>query len=257
MAFHTNENDGLTKKERARLSRFPGFKHGKAVFFSKPFWFSHAPSFLDMVDEIFCKDVYRFHSETKHPFIIDCGANIGLSVFYFYKNYPGAQIWAFEPDKEIFNLLQENVTTRMQEGNISIFEQAVWTTDTQIDFFSEGALAGSAVVDFAGTKKLSSVKAIDLKVLLAREVDFLKIDIEGAENVLIFDIEPQLKFVRHLFLEFHGIKGQQQNLGDILNLLTRAGFSYYIKEAEVAAKPFLENHHPVFNQQLNIYCVRH
>jgi FkbM family methyltransferase len=41
------------------------------------------------------------------PYIIDAGANIGLSIIYFKKKYPNSKIVAFEPDKLIFNILKK------------------------------------------------------------------------------------------------------------------------------------------------------
>lgn len=40
-------------------------------------------SFLWTYDDIFVKQIYKFESQNQNPIIIDCGANIGLSVLYF------------------------------------------------------------------------------------------------------------------------------------------------------------------------------
>ena len=57
-----------------------------------------------------------------------------------------------------------------------------------------------------------------------RPVDFLKLDIEGAENSVLFDIEDQLATIDHLFFEYHSNPSKPQLLGDMLNLMTRQGF---------------------------------
>ena len=101
------------------------------------------------------------------------------------------------------------------------------------------------------------VKAVDLNKYLHQEIDFLKIDIEGAENHLIFHISENLRNVKNLFIEYHGLKNQRQNLGEILNLLTNVGFEYYIRVAgETIRFPFCNERPRVFNQQLNIMCYR-
>jgi len=60
-----------------------------------------------------------------------------------------------------------------------------------------------------------------------------------------------------MFLEYHGLIDQPQNLGEILNLLKEAGFQYYIRLAGETMKfPFCDEKPTAFNQQLNIFCYR-
>lgn len=140
---------------------------------------------------------------------------------------------------------------------MELHREAVWTENTELSFFSEGSLAGSTVVDFSNRNDVRKVKAIDFKKYLDKKIDFLKIDIEGAENELIFDIKDHLFNVNKLFLEYHGIIGETQNLGNILNLLTDNGFEYYIRLAgETISNPFCGEKPSSFNQQLNILCYR-
>ncbi|MGZ5187812.1 MAG: FkbM family methyltransferase, partial [Kaistella sp.] len=236
------------------LMHYPPFTPGKTVLFGKPFRFSDCAGYLHSVDEIFGEDVYKFTTASNSPYIIDCGANMGLSILYFKQNYPDSTILAFEPDHKTFNILKENA---FHFHRVTLKEEAVWTHDTTLNFYSEGSLAGSAMVDFANKNDKTSVNAIDLKKHLNKKVDFLKIDIEGAENELIFDIKDHLSQVDKMFLEYHGLIDQPQNLGEILNLLKEAGFQYYIRLAGETMKfPFCDEKPTAFNQQLNIFCYR-
>ena len=63
------------------------------------------------------------------PFIIDCGANIGLSVIYLKNLYPDAEIVAFEPDEQNFQLLQKNIAS-FGFKNVEARKEAVWTENT-------------------------------------------------------------------------------------------------------------------------------
>ena len=245
---------GVSPLERERILKHPHFKQGVAEFFDASFLFSHGPSFLHSVDELFQEEIYKFSTKTQSPYIIDCGANIGLSIYYFKKLFPTSKILAFEPDREIFSLLKKNTENLT---DIILEEKAVWTEDTTLEFFSEGALAGSLVTDFGKKNNLIKIEAINLKKYLTQQIDFLKIDIEGAENELIFNLEGHLSNVKHLFLEYHGILNQPQNLGEILNLLKKEGFQYYIRLAtETINFPFCNEKPEHFNQQLNILCYR-
>ena len=245
---------GISHVERERLLSFRGFTEGTADFFGKPFHFSHGPSFVHSVDELFEGEIYKFKSQTETPYIIDCGSNIGLSIYYFKKLYPESKIIAFEPDENIFNILQKNC---QDLENVTLEKKAVWTEDTSLEFFSEGALAGSLVTDFGKKNNIITIEAVDLKKYLNRKIDFLKIDIEGAENTLVFDIAPHLHNVENLFLEYHGIKGREQNLGEILSLLSENGFAYYLQGASHDIPyPFISYSDAPFTQQLNISCFR-
>src|SRR5690348_5460731 len=77
---------------------------GKTIStFNNYFWFYHS------VEEIFVDEVYKCNFNSAEPYIIDCGANIGLSVIYFKQKYPNAKIIAFEPDKFQFDNLLQNI----------------------------------------------------------------------------------------------------------------------------------------------------
>ena len=47
------------------------------------FSFVNEAEFAFLYDEIFYGDGYRFTADTTSPFILDCGAHIGMSILYF------------------------------------------------------------------------------------------------------------------------------------------------------------------------------
>ena len=227
---------------------------GTTTLLGQPFAFSDAEGFLHSLREIFIDRVYAFNARNDRPHIIDAGANMGLSVLYFKSLYPDATIVAYEPDRAIFELLTRNVA---HCRGVDLRNAAAWVEDTQLSFFSEGALAGSSEMDFTGRGRAITVPAERLKTELAkRPVDFLKLDIEGAENHVLFDIVDELANVDHLFFEYHSVPGQPQQLGDLLNLVSAAGFRYTINGPVGARLPFVETVSHGFDLQLNIFCVR-
>ena len=252
-----NLKTGISRAEIKRIMEQARSSGGVTKLFGRNFFFSHGEAFIHLLDEIFLDEVYKFESETDDPYIIDCGANVGVSILYFIRRFPKAKIVGFEPDDNVFNLLQKNVDIFDDNKGIEVRKEAVWIEDTQLSFYSEGGVAGSSIVDYSRENNILKVKAIDLKKYLDRPIDFLKIDIEGAENELIFNIAPLLGNVKNLFLEYHGLTDQPQNLGDVLNILKIAGFEYYIKmAADPIQFPYCEESKISFNQQLNIFCFR-
>ena len=116
---------------------------------------------------------------------------------------------------------------------------------------------GSKIGDAVSSNTVS-VKAVRLKDFLGRKVDFLKLDIEGAEYKVLKDIAENLGNVHRMFLEYHGTFAQNNELLEILELVTEAGFKFYIKEADsVYDLPFLQKKHlSEYDLLLNIFCFR-
>ena len=240
-----------------RALKSPPFQVTKTEFLGKPFWFSNAVGFFHSFEEIFRARVYDFAACTATPQIIDAGANIGMSVIFFKRLYPNSKIIAFEPDPDIYALLVKNVRSHGYE-NVDLREAAVWTNDDELTFYSEGSLSGSAQVDFRNAGNTKKVKAVRLKTLLTdiSSVDFLKMDIEGAEAEVLFDIESELNSVQNLFFEYHSIPDRQQVLGELLSLVKRAGFRYIINGTHGPQSPFFQRSTGAYDNQMNIFCFR-
>jgi FkbM family methyltransferase len=213
--------------------------------------------FLHAAEEIFEKEIYKIAFQTPTPLIIDCGANIGISVLYFKALAPQAKIIAYEPDTANFELLQKN-TQHLK--NVQNVKAAVWINEHDLQFEDVGA-QGSKIStgNTAHGISLKIVKAVRLRTLLQNEaVDLLKIDIEGAEYEVIKDCKDALSNVKNIFLEYHGTFNKQQQLLELLQIVNDAGFDYYIDSANETFKhPFLKQKGDlVYDQQLNIFCTR-
>jgi FkbM family methyltransferase len=206
--------------------------------------------------ELFEDEIYNFTSATTSPRIIDCGANIGLSVLYFKKLYPHANIIAFEPDEKNFELLQQNVKQN-NLTNVECRKEAIWTTDALLTFASEGTQASQITTDNS-SKNRASVKAVRLADILKKtSVDFLKIDIEGAEVDVIKDCEQYLHNVTQVFVEYHGKTNETEKLLSLLEALQKH-YRIYIKlAADGLLHPFVKKSTGnIFDVQLNIFCYK-
>ncbi len=225
-------------------------------FFGNHFSYVNSYDFLHSLEEIFIEEVYR-SKLSESPLIIDCGANIGLSVLYFKRKYPNAEIIAYEPDQNNYELIKSNIEKYALQ-NVDLRKQAVWIKDEILQFKTVGSL-GSMIVKEADSDTYD-VQAIRLKDVLCvgKRVDMLKMDIEGAEYDVIKDIADDLKHVDNLFLEYHGSFAEAGKLSELFTILSSVGFSYYIKEAlNIYKTPFYRDNkdHP-YDVQLNIFCFR-
>jgi FkbM family methyltransferase len=223
--------------------------------FGKKFFFYSPQEFLHGLKEIFLEELYK-QELTGSPYIIDCGANMGLSIIYIKRLCPEAEIIAFEPDETNFELLSRNISSFGYQG-ITLRKEAVWNDNTLLAFSNEGSM--SSKISNLATEHTREVKAIRLRDFLNRPVDFLKMDIEGAEFVVVMDSADRLHQVKNLFIEYHGSFDQKNELSSLLNLLVEKGFAYYIKEAtSVYDHPFARVKKPLipYDVQLNIFCFR-
>ncbi|MDB5109852.1 MAG: methyltransferase FkbM family [Mucilaginibacter sp.] len=242
-------------KEKKRLQRSKRYKKGTTSLLGNTLTYVDANTCYYGYLEIFEKQPYKFIADNNNPYIIDCGANIGLSILYFKSIYPRATIIAFEPDPDIYKVLQTNIES-FKLTNITIHQAAVWTYNGSLDFQIEGGMSGR-IPKITDKTNIRKVDAIRLKDLLVQPIDFLKIDIEGAEYEVIKDCAGLLYLVKHLFIEYHSHITETQKLDELLNILTAQGFRYHIHEAYTVTSPFVNQGDMLdMDLQLNIYAKK-
>ena len=96
-----------------------------------------------------------------------------------------------------------------------------------------------------------------LRDLLDREVDMLKLDIEGAETEVLRDCAAELHCVKNLFVEYHSYLNQPQTIDEILGILKASGFRVYVESDQQLRQPFLWR--PIqlgMDLRLNIFAYR-
>ena len=157
--------------------------------FKSPLFIRRGGTDIVCFEQIFNKKEYSFllDLEKKPNTILDCGGYIGLSAAYFSSKFKKAKIFVVEPDHEnyIFALLNNK-----NNKNVRILNSAVWSENTFLEENSRPE--GAMTIQFGEVKNneklIDSVKAYTVKELLRlanfEKIDFLKVDIEGAEKEL-------------------------------------------------------------------------
>ena len=230
-------------RELRRLSRIPSRRLTTTMIFGFPFRIPDAPTFLVQYDEIIQREHMKFVTDNPYPVIIDGGANAGVATVFFKRLYPQAQITAFEPDAQIASLLKANVAS-LCATNVDVVEAALWTSAGELTFWSQGGDAGRLGDEPPIGGAAVAVRSVRLADYLHQHVDLLKLDIEGAECEVLPDCEPLLGNVDRILLEYHSVVHSDQRLGEVLEVLRRSGFRYFIQaeSGAVAVPPFVESH---------------
>ncbi|MEJ7692548.1 hypothetical protein, partial [Daejeonella sp.] len=86
----------------------------------------------------------------------------------------------------------------------------------------------------------------------------LKIDIEGAEDVVLRDCSDKLGEVNNIFFEYHNDLSKTQTLHQLLQLVKDQGFHYYIKESYTRQRPFIDSELicEAFDMAINVFCYK-
>jgi FkbM family methyltransferase len=195
--------------------------------------FNDGPNLYILYKDIFIRRIYHPSASRPDPFILDCGSNIGMSILYFKHIYPAARIIGFEPDPEVMPYLEENIARNNLENVHCV--QAVLSRDaTKKILYSDGkcgsGLAAPTQFDNPAEWRKYEVSSVRLRDYLAEPVDFLKMNIEGAELEVLADSEDRLRQISEMIIEYHHLPGLPRSLHDILQILHRQRFEYLIND---------------------------
>ena len=142
----------------------------------------------------------------KSNVILDIGGHVGYHSIAYNKFNPSAKIMTFEPQNSMFLLLESNVKANKLDDKIKVFNLAVGdkirkTTlsnkitdglhaNTQLEYGTnkEFNLAGLSI-GFDG----EVVEMITVDSLMLESLDYMKIDVEGAEILVLMGAEETIK----------------------------------------------------------------
>jgi FkbM family methyltransferase len=198
--------------------------------------FGDFETFLRLFEEVFVVQPYDVDLPTDAS-IVDAGANIGLTLLYFKRRYPDAEVIAFEPEEANFQLLTANVEANGL-GNVSLHRAAL--SDTSADsalLYVETGKAGSVL----GTleQELGTPDAHEQRVAVVRlsdyvneEIDLLKLDVEGWEDVVLKELTTsgRLSLIRSTVIECHQnassgeVSSGHGSIEELVRLLETSGF---------------------------------
>jgi FkbM family methyltransferase len=165
---------------------------------------------LGVVDLVLRKKVYTRPGFAIGPedVVIDIGANIGMFTLMAASKTRGTVI-AVEPSPPQFAALEANIAAN-GFTHVRAIQAAVSDREGAITLNVRRSPQGSTVFDAQTEKTVDSVEVptVTLQGLLAEHglerVDYLKMDCEGAEGLILPSTPPEcLKRIRRIVFEFH------------------------------------------------------
>jgi FkbM family methyltransferase len=177
-------------------------------------------------------DDTRLPIEAEHV-VLDIGAHIGGFALRAARLAQRGRVIAYEASSKNFALLAANRQLNNTE-NLHIENKAVTDRRGEIKFFipdDNGAL-GSMLQETNGPTE--AVQATTLADILdehnIQRVDYLKLDVEGAEyGILTSCTVETLARVRRIVMEYHEFDGDSRNHRDLVRLLQSHGFHVVVE----------------------------
>jgi FkbM family methyltransferase len=178
---------------------------------------------IDIFYEVFWKKVYDLKTSATFNCIIDLGANIGLSAIYFSTIFKEALIISVEPDPDNYNLLLKNCEGDIRAKKIAPLHAAVYSRNTEL-YLNKSRNAYNSTVSEVGDQH-NYVQGISIEKLCfdygIKKIDLLKIDIEGAEEVLFETDYEWLRLVDKIIIELHSDNAKE----NFINAVVKYGFT--------------------------------
>lgn len=191
--------------------------------------FPDALTLRRLFEELVLGEHYWFEPPSdRPPAIIDAGANIGFAALFFKWLFPDATIRSFEPNPDSAKYLQANIDANGLRG-VTVIEIALGAERAQAELVGQDLAAtlepGPTI---GGPSRTVEVKPLSDFLDDSEHVDILKLDIEGAEVVVLRELGKRLRRVDQIVLEYHRW-ADSEPLSALLEILEENGHSYEIR----------------------------
>ena len=158
--------------------------------------------------------------------VLDIGGHIGLFALFASQFCKKGKIFCFEPIKENYNILLENIELNTVK-NIIPFNLAVYNDSKRVKMYLNEDDAGHSIIlpssksiqtDSISLKKIFDDNKIDL-------CDFAKIDCEGSEYSIIDALPSEyLKRINKMAIEYHFADSKPELARALISKIENAGF---------------------------------
>ena len=163
--------------------------------------------------------------------VVDIGAGLGDFTLAVAYAHPHCQVYAYEPFPESYALLEENVSLNAI-GKVKAFPIAVGAYSGDMTLLETGAAVQHTTTRATVPSGGISVAAVCLDEVLVDnailQCDFLKIDCEGGEFDILFNVsDATLNKIKHICLEYHNGVTEFSHT-DLVDYLQGKGFQVQV-----------------------------
>lgn len=167
----------------------------------------------------------------QNDIVLDIGAHIGLFTLYASQFCTKGLIYSFEPMKDNYELLLENIKSNNLE-QVKIFNLAVSNSDDPIKLFINNDESGHSM--FSQSSQNLMVDSISLKKIFddnkIEHCNFLKLDCEGAEYEIIKNLPlSYFEKIDKIIIEYHMADSNPQLLIELKKILVDQNFKIETK----------------------------
>jgi FkbM family methyltransferase len=152
--------------------------------------------------------------------VLDLGSNIGLSLRIWASRFPEAKLIGVEPDLGNLRVCAANVSATGQAARVQLIWACAAASERAVYMDSHLGEWAMKMQDTASDPNAVRVDGLPVPEILRRAnhhgaIDFMKCDIEGAEQELFRSCAPWIGRVRTLLIELHAPYTTKQFLADI------------------------------------------
>lgn len=201
--------------------------------------FTYKECFLDVT---YLKGLPKGVHLAAEAVVVDIGANAGYFSLFMQERFPGIKIHSYEPMPANYALLR-TYHGQFSRLNWRIFNKAVSGAEgalTLHDEEAEGYTTAASVFRSDGQGETIEVEAITLDQVFEnigrRQIDFLKLDCEGAEYSIIYNTSKEvLSKIKYIAIETHRGGEPAETRDSLEDYLQENGFQTWVKRSKIWA----------------------
>ena len=186
-----------------------------------------------VIEEKCCQPAIKLKKE-KISLIVDLGAHLGSFSIWANQTFRPQKIIAVEMEKDNLRLLRQNIAANGLSDKIKIIDKAIYSQSTKMKIKRRLFDTGGHQLNDSNRNQQEEVETINLAQLIKenriKKIDFLKIDIEGAEKHLLTSQNKNIfkHQVGRLFMEIHSFTGLNEDL--VKDYFEKLGFKTNINK---------------------------
>jgi FkbM family methyltransferase len=160
-----------------------------------------------VIDEVLVGNVYRLEpAQVKDKVVVDCGAHIGTFSALAVACH-AANVLSIEPHDTNYDFLQRNISRAIDmhgKCEWSCYQAAIGRAGQRVTLRGDGA-TGQTTTPVLDDQTVPALSLSHLLNEAGGRIDFLKVDVEGAEYEWFADADPNdLALVDKIRMEWHG-----------------------------------------------------